>query len=277
MADIVEVKEQEYLPADPMIAMIERVAMDANSDPAKLAQMLDLKAKHEAQEAKKAFDRAFAAASAEFPDIPKNGRNTHNGQYYALLKDILSATRPVLSKHGFALSFSTDAGNGQVVVTAELSHEGGHSKKNSLPLPVDTGPGRNAAQAVGSSQTYGQRYTAQAILGLSLGEDTEDDGNGAGKREEFPKKQNPTWENTVLQDLPKNSTPRDKAKALTKAICLQWKRMKGVQQIDNEWDRRAGIIAKLEQHDRDLFQTVIDAYDARRAELDGSAVEGSND
>lgn len=277
MADIVEVKEQEYLPADPMIAMIERVAMDANSDPAKLAQMLDLKAKHEAQEAKKAFDRAFAAASAEFPDIPKNGRNTHNGQYYALLKDILSATRPVLSKHGFALSFSTDAGNGQVVVTAELSHEGGHSKKNSLPLPVDTGPGRNAAQAVGSSQTYGQRYTAQAILGLSLGEDTEDDGNGAGKREEFPAKQPYSWANTVTQDLPPDATARDKAEAIAKAVCDQWKRMKGVRQLDNEWDRRAKIIDGLEEKHNDLWGDVIQGYETRRQELDGSATGGSND
>lgn len=277
MNDIVEVKEQQYLPADPMIAMIERVAMDANSDPAKLAQMLDLKAKHEAQEAKKAFDRAFAAASAEFPDIPKKGRNTHNGQYYALLKDILTATRPVLSKHGFALSFSTAAESGQVVVTAELSHEGGHSKKNSLPLPVDTGPGRNAAQAVGSSQTYGQRYTAQAILGLSLGEDTEDDGNGTGKMEDHPKKQPYSWVSTITQDLPPDATARDKAEAIAKAICSQWKRMKGVRQLDNEWDRRAKIIDGLEDKHSDLWGDVIQGYETRRQELDGSAAGGSND
>ena len=262
---------ENMLPADPMISMIERVAMDPNSDLAKLERMLDLKERHDAQQSKVAFDKAFAKASAEFPDIPKNGRNSHNGKDYALLKDILTHTRPVLSKYGFALSFSTDVRDGQVIVTAELSHENGHSKRNSLPLPVDTGPGRNPAQSVGSSQTYGQRYTAQAILGLSLGEDSDDDGHSSGKVQEQPKKAPYSWENTVLQDLPQNSTQRDKAEALTKALCSQFKRMKGVRQIDNEWDRRADLIGKLEVNDNDLWAKVIETYEQRRNELDGSA------
>jgi hypothetical protein len=167
------------LPADPMVSMIERVAMDPNSDLAKLEKMLELKERHDAQNAKAAFDAAFSKASAEFPDIPLNGENKHQKTRYALLKDILSGVRPILSRHGLALSFSTEVSADFVTVTAELSHESGHSKRNSIPLPRDTGAGRNAVQAVGSSQTYGQRYTAQAILGLSLGEDTEDDGAAA--------------------------------------------------------------------------------------------------
>lgn len=67
----------------------------------------------------------------------------------------------------------------KVTVTAELMHVAGHSKTTSMELPRDTSGSKNAVQAVGSSQTYGQRYTAQAILGLSLGDDTDDDGAGA--------------------------------------------------------------------------------------------------
>lgn len=165
--------QTQHLPADPMVSMIERVATDPNADLAKLERMLELKERHEAQSAKAAFARAFAEASAEFPTIPLNGRG-HNGKAYATLKDITAKTRPVLSKHGLALSFSIDVGEA-VVVTAELMHEAGHSKTTSIALPRETSGSKNAVQAVGSSQTYGQRYTAQAILGLSLGDDTEDD------------------------------------------------------------------------------------------------------
>lgn len=176
MTTEVELRSEEMLPADPMVSMIERVAMDPNADLAKLERMLELKERHDAQQAKQAFAAAFARASAQFPDIPMNGKNEHTKKPYALLKDIIKHTRPVLADHGLSLSFSTEVNEKEVIVTAELSHEGGHTKRNSLPLPRDAGAGRNAVQAVGSSQTYGQRYTAQAILGLSLGEDTEDDG-----------------------------------------------------------------------------------------------------
>lgn len=173
--------EPDTLPADPMVSMIERVATDPNSDLAKLERMLDLKERHDAQVAKSAFAKAFARASADFPTIPLNGKG-HNGKPYATLEDITKLTRPVLSENGLALTFSIDVGE-SVVVTAKLMHEGGHSEATSMALPRDTSGSKNAVQAVGSTQKYGQRYTAQAILGLSLGQDDEDDGAAAGGRE----------------------------------------------------------------------------------------------
>lgn len=163
--------------ADPMVSMIERICMDPTADMQKLERMLELKERHEAQQAKAAFAEAFARASSAFPTIPLNGKG-HNQKPYATLKDITRLTRPVLAEHGLALTFSIDVGE-QVIVTAELMHEAGHSKSTSIALPRETSGSKNAVQAVGSSQTYGQRYTAQAILGLSLGDDTEDDGAGA--------------------------------------------------------------------------------------------------
>lgn len=177
----VALKQESLLPADPMVSMIERIAMDPNADLAKLERMLELKEKHEATQAKAAFASAFAAASAEFPTIPLNGKG-HNGKPYATLKDITAGTRPVLSRHGLTLSFSIEVGD-QVIVTAELMHKDGHSKSTSIALPRDNSGSKNAVQAVGSTQTYGQRYTAQAILGLSLGDDAEDDGNAGGGAE----------------------------------------------------------------------------------------------
>ena len=46
---------ETMVPADPMVSMIERVAMDPNADLAKLERMLELKEKHDANQAKAAF------------------------------------------------------------------------------------------------------------------------------------------------------------------------------------------------------------------------------
>lgn len=274
MSAVVQAEPQEaMLPADPMVSMIERIAMDPNSDLAKLERMLELKQKHDAQNAKAAFDSAFAKASASFPDIPLNGLNKHNNTRYALLKDIIKFTRPILAEHGLALSFSTETNEKEVIVTAELSHENGHTKLNSLPLPRDLGPGRNAAQAVGSSQTYGQRYTAQAILGLSLGEDDEDDGQGSGQVQKArPAAPRDPWTHAILSEMPEGSTDREKAVEITKMLCKQFERMKGERQLMNEWDRRAHLIEGkrgLEGKHPDLHETVCDAYELKLQQITG--------
>jgi hypothetical protein len=167
-----------------VVDRIGEIAMNPDLPLDRLEKMMDMQERLMETQAKSDFAAAFARASAEFPDIPMNGVNKHQKTRYATLKDILSSVRPVLSRNGLAMSFTTETDGDFVVVTAELSHESGYSKTNSIHLPRDAGAGRNAVQAVGSSQTYGQRYTAQAILGLSLGEDTEDDGAGASRKAE---------------------------------------------------------------------------------------------
>lgn len=261
--------ETQLAPVDPYISMIERVAMDPEADLEKLERMLALKKDHDAQQAEAAFAAAFAAASSEFPAIPLNGKG-HNGIKYALLKDIVSHTRPVLSKHGLALNWDCKVDQNLVTVTAKLSHKLGHSESTSIALPTDGSGSKNAVQAIGSSQTYGQRYTGQAILGLSLGDDVEDDGRGAGKPIKEPEKY-PSWAQTVTQDMPASATPRDKAEAIADALCAQWNRKNTMKQLDNEWDRREEILQSLEEKHPDLHEKVCEAYDVRAFDLRGGA------
>lgn len=267
VTDKADVGQAPMLPADPMVSMIERVAMDPSSDLAKLERMLELKERHDAQEAKAQFASAFARASARFPTIPLNGKG-HNGKPYATLKDITSLTRPVLSEHGLALTFAIETGD-KIIVTAKLMHKAGHTESTSISLPADSSGSKNAVQAVGSSQTYGQRYTAQAILGLSLGDDTEDDGRGACDPSSKAAPKDP-WTHAITSELPEGATPREKAEAIADALCAQFRRMKGERQISNEWDRRAHLITGengLEGRHTDLWEKVIDAYENRRNEI----------
>lgn len=247
-------------PADPMISMIERVAMDPGSDLAKLERMLELKERHDANAAKALYAAAFAQASADFPTIPLNGKG-HNGKPYATLEDITKLTRPVLSAHGLALTFAVAVAD-LVTVTAKLMHKAGHCETTEMALPRDTTGSKNAVQAVGSTQKYGQRYTAQAILGLSLGADDEDDGRGSGpamdERKPSPRY---SWANTVVQDLPKDATSRDKAEAIADALKAGFGRKKSERQLMNEYDRRAELIDKLQSEYPDLHEAVVDAYE----------------
>src|SRR3546814_14616593 len=84
---------------------------------------------------------------------------------------INAAIKPVLKRHGFALSFRTDFTNG-IRVVGVLTHSGGHKETTDFVLPADGSGNKNAVQAIASSVSYGKRYTAGALLNLtSHGED----------------------------------------------------------------------------------------------------------
>jgi hypothetical protein len=168
--------------ATALISVIERAARDPNVNIDKMERLLQMQERILVVQAKAEHSAAKTAALAEMPMIPKNGSG-HNKMPYATLKDIVATTRPVLARHGLSLGWDVKVDGDRIVITAKLAHENGHEEMTSLPLPFDNSGSKNAVQAIGSSQTYGQRYTAQALLGLSLGDDVEDDGNRGGARE----------------------------------------------------------------------------------------------
>ncbi|UVN13408.1 hypothetical protein FBPa19_0019 [Pseudomonas phage vB_PaeP_FBPa19] len=106
-------------------------------------------------------------------DIEALNDGDANGRYsYALWEDINERLKPILAKHGFALTFRTPRNEKGVEVEGVLSHRGGHSERTSMLLPADTSGNKNAVQAVASSVSYGKRYTAGALLNYTThGED----------------------------------------------------------------------------------------------------------
>jgi hypothetical protein len=122
------------------------------------------------------------------PKLPvvgeRGGIKNNNGQVqstYALWEDINDAIRPLLAEHGFALSFKVgQAQDGKITITGILSHREGHQEETTLTLVHDSSGSKNSVQAVGSSVSYGKRYTAMALLNITTrGED--DDGKAAGQ------------------------------------------------------------------------------------------------
>lgn len=160
------------------LSVIERIAFSPDLPVERLEKMLDMQERVLARQAKAEHAAAKAAAMADMPDVPKSGIG-HNKIKYSTLHDITSTTRPVLAAQGLSLGFNVEIQGDRLHVTAKLTHRNGHEETTTLPLPFDNSGSKNSVQAIGSSQTYGQRYTAQALLGLSMDDAADDDGNGA--------------------------------------------------------------------------------------------------
>jgi hypothetical protein len=153
-----------------LLSVISRAASDPQTDVEKLERLMAMYERIEAKRAETAFSDALAEMQDELPSIGERGSAA--GRYtYALWEDINAAIKPVLKRHGFALSFRTDFADG-IAVTGVLSHSGGHKIETTIKLPPDTSGNKPAVQAVASSVSYGKRYAAGALLNLtSHGED----------------------------------------------------------------------------------------------------------
>ena len=175
LAKITDQAPAEFV-ADPMVAMIERVAMSPDVPVDRLSALMDMRERQMAKEAEQHFNRAFAAAMAEMPNVPRTGKNKHLGNSYSTLDDLIKTVRPVLSRHGLSLNWQTSIDGATINVTATVRHEDGHTISTTLSGPRDTGKQMNTLQGGGSTETYLKRYSGFGILGLSSGDETDDDG-----------------------------------------------------------------------------------------------------
>lgn len=161
---------------DPMVQMIERVVLNPDLPMERISAMIDIRERQMAKEAEQAFNRAFAAAMAEMPDVPKTGFNPHLKRKYSTLDDLIRTARPVLARHGLSLNWQTGEENDRIKVRAIVRHAEGHSIDTELTGPRDKSGSMNVLQGGGSTETYLKRYTGFAILGLSSGDERDDDG-----------------------------------------------------------------------------------------------------
>jgi hypothetical protein len=184
----------ELMPAAPpsdVMTVIERVASNPDADIAKLERLIELKRTIDADHARAEFYAAFAEMQGEIPEITEKGEIKVDGQVrsrFAKNEDIQKIVRPILQKHGFALSFRNQwLQDGKMLkVIGILSHRSGHSEQDEFVAAADTSGSKNAIQALGSTRSYGQRYTTIALLNIATRED--DDGE---KSEQYKKPESP--------------------------------------------------------------------------------------
>ncbi len=160
-------------------------AIAGGLDIEKIEKMLELQAKWEAMEAKKAYTAAMAAFKAMPLKIIKDkkagfehkqggGSTNYN---YASLGNITEVINNGLAKHGLSSSWAIDQKE-TITVTCTITHELGHQESTSLSAGADTTGKKNSIQAVGSTITYLQKYTLLALAGLAT-HDQDNDGNSS--------------------------------------------------------------------------------------------------
>lgn len=156
----------------PLIASLR----DGTLDPTTIREMMALQREHEASEAKKAYTRALAALKADLPTViakdatvdftGQSGKRTH--YTHATLAGALDAVTGPLTAHGFSLAWvPSTTERGAVRVTCRLTHREGHSEEATLDAPADTSGSKSPAQAIASTITLLQRYSALALLGIA--------------------------------------------------------------------------------------------------------------
>lgn len=170
--------EREVTP----LSMLDRALRDGK-DLATLEKFMDLQDRYERNQARRAFNEAFAAFKSEAIKIIRNKLVTDGplkGKRYAELFSFVDAATPALSANGLSASWSiTRDEKDWIEVTCTIEHILGGSKQVSLGGPPDTGGAKNALQARISTVTYLERATFKAACGLAEQGD-DDDGKAAG-------------------------------------------------------------------------------------------------
>jgi hypothetical protein len=181
-----EQRRQVVTPISPdnsIMAVISRAAADPTCDIEKMERLLAMHERMQDKAAEQAFNAAMAQMQCEIPTVYEGAVNLHTKNSYATLDDINHTLKPIMQRHGFAVTFKVDQAAAGINVTGILMHSAGHREQTTMFLPLDKGPGRNDVQAVGSSTTYGKRYVMCALLNITTGETRDDDGTGAAANE----------------------------------------------------------------------------------------------
>lgn len=217
---------------------------------------------------------ALAAAQAEMGKAIKGSENPHFRSKYADLGAVFDACLPALTRHGVAVTQPlqvTETGDRYVRTVLSHGASGTHAE-TVVPLIL----GKNDMQGLGSAITYARRYGLMTMAGIAP---EDDDGNAAAnnaRNSTFGAGLGDAWRDGVLDKLPADASPRDKAEAFAAALCEAFS-SKGTKNstraLEAEWDRRKPIIDGLEQRHKDLFEQVVDAYENRVNELSPSETE----
>lgn len=173
--------------SENLLAQVIAAAKDPQIDAAKMETLARLVNSQQDREREIEFNRAKNAAIMEMPVITKDGRIVIRKQgeqpreqgRFARFEDIDRVCRPILQRHNLAISFEmNERQGGGITVTPILSHANGMNERGGgFPVPPETSGSKNAAQAMGSSAKYGQRYSYCAMLNI-VTEGVDDDGNG---------------------------------------------------------------------------------------------------
>lgn len=159
--------------APPQNEISIREAFDAAAsrtlDKESLAVMKELLA----MDAERKFTAAFVALQAAIPPIKATTIVPNRGKYEKF-EDIMRVIQPLLTRHGFTVSFTNDFKDNRVLETCHLSY-GGHTRSNEFA--VRTGRGDDDTQKDLKAATTAKRLALCNALNIVIFQDMQTDEN----------------------------------------------------------------------------------------------------
>lgn len=172
--------------ATALLQIIKEVALTPGANIDAMKVMMDMQRQLTKDQAERALNGALA--NLNLPHVKKNGKiplPSKDGPVrdvsFAKWEDIDTVIRPLLRAEGLSLSFTAPprtADGGGAIMIGRLSHRDGAFIEAQISLALDTGPGRNNLQAMGSTIAYGKKYLAFMLLNI-VTEGQDDDGTSA--------------------------------------------------------------------------------------------------
>lgn len=174
----------------------------------------------------KEVDKIFAAlaiAQGEFSCAGEGASNPYFNSKYANFSSLKKASQKHLTKNGLCVSHIPTTINGRRHLVTIIGHSSGQWIKGDMEIPMpksETSVDKygkekkvNILQAMGSSITYLCRYAYKSMLGITTGEDKDDD-DGESYPCEVEMCSSSDWESLI--SLIKALNPEDKKNILEK-------------------------------------------------------------
>lgn len=165
----------------PSVAEILMAVVDKGVTAENVAAVKEVVALYERMEEKKAerdFAQAFSALQGEMKRVkatravPNNDGTTR--YCFAPYEEIMAQVQPLLEKHGFTVSFSTEFDDKRLVKSCTLTHIGGASRTNKFAVRIGSGPPKaSESQADGAASTYAKRFALCDALNIIVDVDTD--------------------------------------------------------------------------------------------------------
>ena len=179
------------------------------------------------ERARAAYVEAMSQFQSECPVIEKTrevlNKDGRTVRYkYAAMEDIKSVISGPMERNGLSFSFDTTTGDGMMVVSCKVQHDGGHSETSDFGVPLADSQYMSQAQNFASTLTYAKRYALCNALGLVIG-DEDNDATPVSKEEPKPTQPKPAptaipagWLKAISR-----VDGKDKASALWEAFCKE--------------------------------------------------------
>lgn len=148
-----------------------------------LSKMMDLYERNEKRQAEKDFAEALTLLQGETIRVQatKKVDEKPDGSCrykFAPYEEIMAAVQPMVTKHGFSLTFDTEVGQDRLTSICTLMHKGGHARQNKFAVRYGKPPGSSDAQGDMSTKSYAKRGALCDALNIAI--DHDDDARAVG-------------------------------------------------------------------------------------------------